>query len=164
MGSGNQALLHLECKEMKLFIQMKTQLGAPADSHFTPNSQRRPHGSHDGHGHLHRKKGAAQKARDRARAAAHRAKQDEHSPSAAATADVTEQNEPPSTSPTPPPISPTAPAGQPQDLQPPPPPSAASAGLTSALPATVSVADPAESLLPPFAPLHSHQLPLLMKS
>ena len=71
---------------------MSAQLGAPAHCHFTPDNQ-----EHYGyHGVTHpRKKSPAQQERNRARAAAHRAKQTKETESnelSAATADFNKQN------------------------------------------------------------------------
>ena len=85
-GSGNQAFFQLECKNGQAFLKFSSQLGSPADQHFTP-----PHGIHVQHHHPHlpRKKGQRQRERDRARAAAHRAKVDNQKDVSAASADAT---------------------------------------------------------------------------
>ena len=112
-GSGSQARFQLECRDRKAFLQFSTQLGSPADCHFVPHVPPQEHHGNQGarqHHHLPRKKGPAQKERDRARAAAHRAKQ-----STAVAADSSEQIRPPPTASPPP--SPATLAAQPPDPQ-----------------------------------------------
>ena len=86
---------------------MSAQLGAPADCHFTPHNQE--HYGYRGVTHP-RKKSPAQQERNRAQAAAHRAKQTKETESnelSAATADFNEQNQV-TPKPSAPPQSPTA--------------------------------------------------------
>ena len=71
-GSGRRANLQLECQNGQAFIKFSSQLGAPADRHFTPHIPQ--HGLHEAHHHFPRHKGPKQRERDRARAAAHRTK------------------------------------------------------------------------------------------
>ena len=75
-GSGKRAHLQLECQNGQACIKFSSQLGAPADRHFSPHAPQ--HGIHDPPQHQHphqpRRKGPRQRERDRARAAAHRAR------------------------------------------------------------------------------------------
>ena len=71
-GSGSQASFQLECKDRQACLKFSTQLGSPADLHFVPPFP--SHGFHE-RPQYPRHKGPAQRERDRARAAAHRANQ-----------------------------------------------------------------------------------------
>ena len=108
-GSGCQSFLQLECKDNQVWCNFSTKLGAPADPHFVPYLPHPPHHGFHGqaHQHLHpRHKGPAQRARDRARAAAHRATQGK--PASAVSAEISSNHSPPP--PPPPPPQPTDPA------------------------------------------------------
>ena len=71
-GSGRRANLQLECQNGEAMIKFSSQLGAPADRHFTPYVPQ--HGLHETRHPFPRYRGPKQRERDRARAAAHRAK------------------------------------------------------------------------------------------
>ena len=144
-GSGTQALFHIECQNRKAFIKMSTQLGAPAECHFLPSFPDKQHQGYHGDEvktrSIPRKKGAAQRERDRARAAAHRAKQNTAAAADLFTPDDSPTLLPPATAgqtagPAPP--SSAASAGPPVD----PPPSAASAGLPVDPPPSAASAGP----------------------
>jgi hypothetical protein len=88
-GSGSQASFQLECKDRQACLKFSTQLGSPADLHFVPPFL--SHGFHERPQNTSRprRKGPAQRERDRARAAAHRGNQqlliEADKPAAAAT-------------------------------------------------------------------------------
>ena len=140
-GSGSQANLPLECNEGKAFIRFSAQLGSPADLHFVPHIP--SHGVHDEECPIPRQRGPAQRQRDRARAAAHRAKQqllENGKPAATAGTESTGSDENPQQGETPAP----AVSASPQAL---PPPTVASAAGPPCL------AAPAETpQTPPAAP------------
>ena len=120
-GSGCQAFFHLECHENKAWLNISTQLGSPADCHFAPHVPTHQHHGFQGatqhHPHLPRKKGPAQKERDRACAAPHRAKLTEPEDTnltKAVAADLSEQNKPPPAASPPPSPSPASQSPDPQ--------------------------------------------------
>ena len=86
-GSGSQLILQLDCEKGKACIKFSCQLGAPANLHFVPHIQQDAlHGFHGQHlPHHRRHKGPSQQKRDRACAAAHRARQNAASASSIST-------------------------------------------------------------------------------
>ena len=80
-GSGNQATFNLECRNSQVLVKFETHLGHPAHQHFVPHppqGQDHQHGSHASEVHHQpRHRGPGQIRRDQARAAAHRARQDQ---------------------------------------------------------------------------------------
>ena len=71
-GFGRRANLQLECQNGQDCIKFSSQLGAPADRHFTPRIPQ--HGPHEPQHHFPRHKGPKERESDRDRAAAHRTK------------------------------------------------------------------------------------------
>ena len=102
-GSGSQAQLNLECKNRGAWVKLAFQLGPPAAKHYVPyhGDPRPPHSprDHASQPPRQRHKGPTRREKDRARAAAHRAR---HGPPP-----------PPSAPPGQPRLAPAAPAGPP---------------------------------------------------
>ena len=120
-GSGSQAFFQLQCVDGQAALKFSSQLGPPAQPHFTQNAShqqhRHPHHLHGFHAeepsHYPRKKSQKQRDRDRVRAAAHRARNEENATAVTADKDSsagTQPSSPPASGgdgPAPPPTVPT---------------------------------------------------------